>query len=335
MAIEKMEKIRLIAVSSQRDEILRELMLLGCVEILEPAASPENELLAKLTRFDGAELYRCKSDYAVLSNGVKQLDKYAPEKKSFLSPLPEAAMDELLDETKIPECLVTAERLNALDEQIRRIAADESRERTAIESFRPWEALSMPLDCKGTERAAAIAGTFPASVQLGDAEAALAAATEMAQVVPVSADKNLHYVVLVCLREEQEDVLAALRPLEFSVMRLGEGKGTAREAIAASEAKLAGYAAQKEELAEQIAAEAPRRAEMQLRADTMSTKIARAEAASRLLCTESAFVFQGWLPVSSESGLAQVLSKYDCAWETERRTRKTPRRFRSNSGATG
>lgn len=334
MAIEKMEKIRLMAVSSQRDELLREMMLLGCVEILEPAALPENEILATLTRFDGAELYRCKTDYAVLSNGIKQLDKYASEKKKFLSPLPEAAMEELLDETTVPECLETAEKLNALDEQIRRIAADESRERAAIESLRPWEALTLPLDCKGTERAAAIPGTLPASVQLADAEAALSEATGLAQIVPVSADNNLHYVVLVCLREQQEEVLAALRPVEFSVMRLGEGKGTARESIAASEAKLAGYAAKKEALAAKIAAEAPRRAEMQLRADTISTKIARAEAASRLLCTESTFLFQGWLPVSSESGLTQVLSKYDCAWETEapdpEKPAEVPIKLRSN-----
>ena len=41
MAIVKMKKLRLLAASSQREELLRELMLLGCVEISEPPAEEE------------------------------------------------------------------------------------------------------------------------------------------------------------------------------------------------------------------------------------------------------------------------------------------------------
>ena len=122
MAIEKMKKIRLMAVSSQRDEILRELMLMGCVEIIEPAAMPEDEMLSKLTRYDSAELARCKSDYVILTNGIKQLQKYAPEKKKLLAPLPEAEMDDLLDETRVPEYLALgkAERAGRADPEDRR-----------------------------------------------------------------------------------------------------------------------------------------------------------------------------------------------------------------------
>jgi V/A-type H+-transporting ATPase subunit I len=45
MAIVKMKKLQLAAVQSQRDEILRELMLLGCVEISEPCAAPDPSCL--------------------------------------------------------------------------------------------------------------------------------------------------------------------------------------------------------------------------------------------------------------------------------------------------
>ena len=36
MAIVKMKKLRLLAIKSQRDEILRQLLLAGCVEVTEP-----------------------------------------------------------------------------------------------------------------------------------------------------------------------------------------------------------------------------------------------------------------------------------------------------------
>ena len=49
----------------------------------------------------------------------------------------------------------------------------------------------------------------------------------------------------------------------------------------------------------------------------MTTKIARAEAESRLMQTETAVCLQGWVPAEKEQELAGVLAKYDCAWETE------------------
>ena len=51
MSIVAMKKLRLIGVRSQQEEILRELMLLGCVQINEPDELPE-ELSEKLKRFD-------------------------------------------------------------------------------------------------------------------------------------------------------------------------------------------------------------------------------------------------------------------------------------------
>ena len=38
MAIVKMKKLKLMVATPQREELLRELMLLGCVEVSEPSA---------------------------------------------------------------------------------------------------------------------------------------------------------------------------------------------------------------------------------------------------------------------------------------------------------
>lgn len=334
MSIEKMKRLRLMAVSSQKQELMRELMLLGCVEILEPSAGPDAELAARLSRYDGSALARCRTDHSVLTAGLKQLDRYAPEKKGLLTPRPEAKLADLLDEEGIPASLALAEKLSGLDEQIRRLSMEESRERAVLESLTPWRELTLPLDCRGTETAAALLGTFPAAQSLEDADAALAAASEKAQLLRVSEDKHLHYIVLVCWRAELEDALSALRPLGFSQMNMGELKGTARACMDASEAKLADCAAQKDALAAQIAAEAPRRLELQLRADALSTKIAGGEADARLLRTDSVFLFEGWLPARDEPRLSEVLARYDCAWETEDpdpdKPEEVPIKLRSN-----
>ena len=45
-----MKKLRLIGVHSQKEELLRELMLLGCVEVSDPASRPDREELTAFRR---------------------------------------------------------------------------------------------------------------------------------------------------------------------------------------------------------------------------------------------------------------------------------------------
>ena len=78
MSIVAMKKLQLIAVRSQRDEILRELMLLGCVEVTDPDDMPENELLQTLSRAPKGEASKWKSDLVTLQNALRQLNRYAP-----------------------------------------------------------------------------------------------------------------------------------------------------------------------------------------------------------------------------------------------------------------
>ena len=301
MAIVKMKKLRLLAMSADRQALLKELLLLGCVEVSEPAELPE-EAYPALSRCDCAELSKVKSQHAELTNAVKLLDKYAPEKTGFLKPLPDAGVSELLDEAKLADNIALAEKIMELEERMRRNSAEVQREQTTLEALAPWLPLELPLSCKGTERAAAMTASLPAALDMTEADAALGAAAPEAQLFRVSDDRSLHYVLLVCLRDELDAALEAVRPLGFTLMApffiLFYGIMLADMGAAA------------------IAAEAPHRAELKLRADTMSTKIARAEVETRLMQTETAVCLTGWVPAEKEQELAGVLAKYDCAWET-------------------
>lgn len=335
MSIVRMKRLRLLAVQAQRDEILHELMLLGCVEVSEPDPEADRELLTRLNRQDSTELQRNRADLATLQNAVRLLDRYAPAKKKLMQPLPEVKVGELLDESGIRADIELASKLALLDEKIRRLTAEESRERAFIESFLPWQDLDMPLEFGGTEKVAAILGTAPASLEAAPLESAIAAVTERAQLLPVSADKLQRCFLLVCMREEKDEILAALRPFSFNLTAMGEHKGTAGQNIKQAKERLNRMAEDKKNLSVQIAAEAIRREKLKLHTDTIATKIARAEVAARLLCTESVFTFQGWIPAEDESRFTETLSKFDCAWDTQEpdpeKPEEVPVKLKSNA----
>lgn len=312
--IERMKKLTLLAVASERKALLKDLMLLGCVELTEQAVTDDS--LPVLKGMGQTGLATEKARHAAITNALKLLDKYAPAKKSFLAPLPDAELNVLLDETTLDADVELSEHIAELEERIRRASAEEAREKAAIEALTPWAALDLPLSFHGTERAAVTLCSFPAALDMAEADLTLGAAAPEAQLLRVSDDRSLHYAVLVCLREEQDAAAEALRPLGFSIMTVQETSGTAKEGIAAAEARLAELAEEKQQCASAIASHADSRDELKLRADTLSTRIDRAEAESKLLRTESTVCLTGWVLAEREAELAKTLEKYDCAWET-------------------
>ena len=144
MAIEKMKKLRLLAVRAQRDALLKDLMLLGCLEVSEPGSVQDDEAESIVLHREAGGLTKLRTDQATLSGALRLMDKYAPAKSKLLSPKPEVSEDVILDETTLEDNLALAERVEALDEKLRRIGAEESRQRSLLEALRPWQTWTSP-----------------------------------------------------------------------------------------------------------------------------------------------------------------------------------------------
>ena len=79
MAIVRMKKLRLMVATSQREELLRELMLLGCVQVSQPPPGKDDggEILK---RADVPYLQQRKTEQNTLAGSIGILKKYVPEK---------------------------------------------------------------------------------------------------------------------------------------------------------------------------------------------------------------------------------------------------------------
>jgi len=317
MAIEKMKKLRLMAVRSQKESLMRDMMLLGCVEVTEPQREMSDPSISSKVKHESSELVRYRAQHASLVHAVELLDKYAPQKKPLLAPRPEIDCDAFLDASSIDAGLKTASEIEAAEERIKRIGAENSRQQGIIESLAPWIDFDMPLECTGTQRTAAVTGMLPASADFAAAQAAAAAVTEEAEMFLISADKDAQYLAFVCFREDLPKILEALRPFAFSQSALTGMTGTARDNTQKAINTIEELAKEREALEAGIAAKADRRDELKLCADRMSTKINGAEAEDRLYGMDSAIVLEGWMLADKEPELAALFEKYDCAWETE------------------
>ncbi len=308
-----MKKLKLIAVSSQREEILKDLLLLGCVQIDEPKEKAERAVDPMVQK--SSPLISLRSQKSTLTNALARLNKYAPDKKGLLTPLPEAGIDAVMDESAIAGDLKTAQYILDSDVKIRSIQAQENREKATIASMKPWIEMEQDLGQSTTKTCELIYGTIPVSESIESVRALLADLD--AEVTVISEDKQFRFVNVVYYRGLAEDVIAALRPASFSPIAMTGLKGTPKQITKAAEDALVELAKSKEELSAAIAAQAENRPNLQMGLETLQTVIDREEAKEKSLETKSTFRMEGWITAPEEEKLSEVLGKYTCAWETE------------------
>ena len=311
-----MKKLRLLAVRDQKEELLKELIRHGCVEFSELEGELQGTELESALHRENPDLTALRARHTTLNHAIELLNVYAPKKSKLLSAKPELEPQVLLDDTGLTGALKTAEAIEGYDARIKRIAAEESRERSTIEALRPWQELDLPLDCEGTERCGVLLGTVPARMDLGQMNAALDAVDEESELFTIREEKKERYVLLVCMKDKLAAMQDALRPFGFTPSAVAGMSGTARECMLNAEQTLKELAAEKENCTRYIVDDAVHRDELKLAADRVSVQIALAEAEDRLCSTDKVLVMEGWIPAEKEKELGEVFDRFGCAWET-------------------
>ena len=316
MAIVKMKRLRLFGLRSNREELLRQLQHLGCVEVGEPAADLSDPQWAGLTRPDGQGLSRAREQSAAVGSALDTLKKYVPAKDGMFRKRPELTEAEFFDEAAYAAGLDTARRINDAERRINTLRADRGKMEAQRASLAPWSALDVPLEMTGDGTISVIFGTIPARADYAAMEGAVLSAADMASLTDAGADRELRYFLLVCHASVESACTEAMRPYGFSRANLKDWTGTAEDNIRDLNGKMAALDAEIESVKAEIAACGDRREALLRCADRAAQEIAREEARGRLLDTEDAFFLEGWVPAEDESRLSAALGRYACAWET-------------------
>ena len=321
MAIVKMKKLRVIAMRDQRDGMMRQLLRLGCVEVHEPEGMLSDPDVAALLRPERAGLAMTRTRQGEFEAALRVLDRYAPEKKKLLAAKPMVKQGDFLDDEAMERDYALACQLNAWESQLKRLAAEDSRIRSEIESLRPWEPLDLELDGAGTKTCGVALYSVPAEVDMESVADAAEQVTEAMQIILVSEDDQQHCYLIVALRDDLQPITDALRQTGSVPVTFPGVTGTAAETIDEREKQLGQIEVERKELIARIAQQQERAADLRLSADRMRSVAEQAEAAERLRGTDSIVALEGWCPAPDAEALEEALKGFDCAWEFSDPTR--------------
>ena len=315
MAIVAMRHLRLIGLQSEREEMLRRLQHLGCLEITEPEPAADDPLLEKLRIPEAAELQRIREQYTAAEQALQTLTDHTPKEKNALEPLPFIDEQALTDESQLADGKNAAERLNRCREELASLQSHSEKLAAEEAQLLPWESLTMPLECATTEKVLIQMGTLPAVVPPEQIQEALEAAGELYEFREISADRERRYAVLTVHISQAEDHIAALKVLGWSCVALGDRRGTAGENLAALRREQAELAERKVALEQEIAKCANQKPELCQLSDASRIEMERGEAKGRTRETAETFLLEGWFPAENTKELEMLLGGCTCAWQ--------------------
>jgi len=316
MSIVKMKRLRLIGLRSDREELLRQLQDLGCVQIDAVPSDADPSAWEGLLSPDSAPLEEARARGAQAREALAVLGRAAPEKKGLLDPLPTVTRARLFDDGARASAEAQAQQVCELERQRAEAQAQIGKLRARRKALEPWLCLDVPLETASTAAVTALFGALPAKTDLAALEQSLGEAGELCQLMPAGADRDARYVFFLCHKSVEGQALAALQAAGFSRTAFRDLTGTAAENDAALAREIAQIEEQVRDLTEQLAAQAQSRRDLELLADRWEQARRLEEAKSRLLDTEETFLLTGWFPAEAEEQVRELLEAHPCAWES-------------------
>ena len=334
MAIVKMKKLRVMAMADCRDELLKGLQHLGCVEISEPDDKLSDPDWSALLKRGTSRLTETKGEITDVNTALDAIKRIAQPKDSMFAPRGAVTEQEFLSDDTAQRARALSERIGELVQELTRLQGEEGRLLSRKAALQPWSSLDMPLELEGTAHAVFRMGVCPGSTDTGAMKTELAAADAAAELYEISADKQQKYFLVICHRQDEEAVMEVLRPHNFSVTTFQNVTGTAAENVDALEKLLAGNRAAQAEAASSIAQKAGSRDELRMYVDRLNAEVSRDSGAERLLTDGTILFFEGWAPAEQLGELETFLKNLGCAWEasdpTEEEITKVPVKLKNN-----
>lgn len=315
MAIVKMKKLRVMAMASDHNVLMKGLLHLGCVEISEPDDKLADPKWSALLRRGTSSLVETKSRITDVNTALDAIKRYGGLKDGLFIKRHPISEKEFLNADTAEHANQTAKKVNGLLEELTKLQNKENHLLSAKASLLPWSSLNLPLECGGTKHAFYRIGVCPGAADIGAIRTELAASDAAAELVSVDADKEQHYLLLICYRDDEEKAMDLLRPHNFSVVTFPGRKGTPAENLQQLDEQIrSNHQAQDAVIADITKCNAYRDA-LRAYADHLDVEAELETDSEHLLTDGTILFFEGWAPEDSIPRVKKFLEERGCAWE--------------------
>lgn len=316
MAIVKMNKVSLIGLEAEKDQIIEKLMKLGVVEITNLEHITAGQEWAELVEKDGdeAEVANLDADIARVEAAIGYLSLYDTRKKGLFEPKRTISYEQYSrivgDSDKVWKVV---EKIGGYDEQLSALKSEENKLTNLIATLEPWRSLSIPVDMTSTQSTTILLGVIPA---LGDAEKLQ---QELLREVPESyiqvlnQDKDQSYLLVIYYTPSEDNVMQILKQYGFNRVTFKELAGTVEHNIVQAANRIKDIENKRKVLEKEMAALAPEKENLEVLYDYLTEQRDKKSILSNMVKTNKVFVLEGWVPARESQKIEKAITgQWDC-----------------------
>jgi len=296
--IVKMNKITLMGMEYQRDELTKTLMELGIVEVSTVDIEDYSEILGNPDVND--ELQRIETELSDVESSLNCLGRYSPAKKSLLnlfSGRREVTLSEFNSIIGNKESVWNSvNEILKKEEYLVSLKSEENRLNNLYMSLLPWKQLDTPLDYTGTQKTVFQYGTIPSVVDWNSVQSELCERVPEAYIERINSDKDQHYLFLIVHKGKEQECLQYLQSRGYNRVTFSGLTGTVAENIARINRRLEEISAEREKTVEQIKDLGRSRNEIEVLYDWLMMEKGRLEATGKFIKSKKVFLIRGWVP---------------------------------------
>jgi len=320
MAIVKMKKATMIALQSEKNEILNDLQRFGYLQVVNLEERMEQGFEELQPDSDNEAVGRLEAKLSQVKYSIDFLGKFNTAKKPLF------AQKVQVDETKRKEYLDNEEKLNeiyescrSIDSRFTEIKSSETKLNNAIAQLTPWLALKEKLEEIGTTHNTNSILGFIASKYEDELSTAVKDEDLTAYLEKVGVEKENSYFMVIYHQTCEERISQLLKQVGWTKVTFSEYSGTPEENINRIKAEISNLENIKKELAKKAEAMVPESGFLEILYDLLSIEKDRRSVVKDFIKTDKTFMLQGWIPEKFADDMTKLLDgitdKYTISFE--------------------
>jgi V/A-type H+-transporting ATPase subunit I len=320
VSIASMKKLSVIGLASEKKALMKSLMRLGVVEITTQEGKMTDEEWSRLVSLDGNESAVSEYDSRLLTieQALDAFSKYGTEKKPLFQtrkPVKRNDFEQKLKEKE--EIEAEAKKIASLSARILELNTEANKVEANKLSLLPWKDYDIPLEVQGTKETEIAMGVVPSVSDVKEFEKDLKEKTERCLVELVNSDAEQHYLFVLYLKGERDEIEDVLKLYGFTRTTFSDLQGSVASNIEAFDKKLSAIAEEKERVIEEIQSRQGSREDVEYLHDSLIIERDQAAIRSRLLLTKKSFYLDGWVPRIALDEVEKLLKDHGCYYEIE------------------
>ncbi|MDD2580320.1 MAG: V-type ATP synthase subunit I [Eubacteriales bacterium] len=328
MSIVNMDRLTVVGLNNDKNDVMDALMKLGAVEIDTAAAAPV-EAGAETTAEAGESVLHDQykqADQLVsrLEQMIHYLGQFDRSSKPMFAGKRQVSTDQLADiDREEPELIKKIDQLEQNQSRQSQLKTELSRVATRLDVLEPWRSLDLDLATQFTDSVHLFLGSFDTPDQIHEFKAALPDEAPETDLEIIQETESGVLCAVYTWRQRESLVRALLRRFGFDPLPLQGQQGKPEELYQQTSARRSEIAAELESIDTRNQAAVAWLPQFELLHDSCLIRRDKLQAMAGLPMTEQTFCLEGWVPAHLSEQVDQSLrSRFVVAVDRRRADKK-------------